>query len=109
VPEEIRQVKITEELLQKIKARLFKEEGFVGSIREVGKPETEEWFVSVPLLLCEVGLAESRGAAKRLITQEAVRIDGKTVYEDYQEHGAIKIGSVIKVGKRRWVKLVSGD
>jgi tyrosyl-tRNA synthetase len=109
VPEEIRQVKITEELLQKIKARLFKEEGFVGSIREVGKPETEEWFVSVPLLLCEVGLAESRGAAKRLITQEAVRIDGKTVYEAYQEHGAIKIGSVIKVGKRRWVKLVSGD
>jgi tyrosyl-tRNA synthetase len=109
VPEEIRQVKITEELLQKIKARLSKEVGFVGSIREVGKPETEQWFVSVPLLLCEVGLTESRGAAKRLITQEAVRIDGKTVYEAYQEHGAIKIGSVIKVGKRRWVKLVSGD
>jgi len=109
VPEEIRQVKITEELLQKIKARLSKEVRLVSSIREVGKPETEQWFVSVPLLLCEVGLTESRGAAKRLITQEAVRIDGKTVYEAYQEHGAIKIGSVIKVGKRRWVKLVSGD
>jgi tyrosyl-tRNA synthetase len=109
VPEEIRQVKITEELLQKIKARLSKEVGFVVSSGEVGRPETEQWVVSVPLLLCEVGLAESRGAAKRLITQEAVRIDGKTVYEAYQEHGAIKIGSVIKVGKRRWVKLVSGD
>jgi tyrosyl-tRNA synthetase len=109
VPEEIRQVKITEELLQKIKARLSKEVRLVSSSGEVGRPETEQWVVSVPLLLCEVGLTESRGAAKRLITQEAVRIDGKTVYEAYQEHGAIKIGSVIKVGKRRWVKLVSGD
>ena len=96
-------------MLQKIRARSFEEKGFVSSVREVGKPETERWIVSVPLLLCEVGLAESRSEAKRLITQEAVRIDGKTVYEAYQERGAIKIGSVIKVGKRRWVKLVTGN
>ena len=109
VPDEIEQVKVTPELLQKIRARSFEEKGFVSSVREVGKPETERWIVSVPLLLCEVGLAESRSEAKRLITQEAVRIDGKTVYEAYQERGAIKIGSVIKVGKRRWVKLVTGN
>jgi tyrosyl-tRNA synthetase len=109
VPDEIEQVKVTPELLQKIRARSFEEKGSVSSVREVGKPETERWIVSVPLLLCEVGLAESRSEAKRLITQEAVRIDGKTVYEAYQERGAIKIGSVIKVGKRRWVKLVTGN
>jgi tyrosyl-tRNA synthetase len=109
VPDEIRQVKITEELLQKIKARLFKEKGLVSSSREVGKPETEEWYVSVPLLLCEIGLAKSHSEARRLIKQESVKIDNRTIYKDYEEHGTIKIGSVIKVGKRRFVKLVSPD
>ena len=109
LPEEIRQVKITEELLQKIKARLDKEGKFVVSGREVGKPETEEWDVSVPLLLCEIDLAKSRSDARRLIAQEAVHIDNRTIYKDYEEHGTIKIGSIIKVGKRRFVKLVSPD
>jgi len=70
----------------------------VSSGREVGKPETEEWDVSVPLLLCEIGLAKSRSEARRLIKQESVRIDNRTIYEDYAEHGTIKIDSVIKVG-----------
>jgi len=109
LPEEIQQVKITEELLQRIKARLFKEKGLVVSGREVGKPETEEWYVSVPLLLCEIGLAKSRSDAKRLIAQGAVHIDNKTIYENYEEHGSIKVGSIIKVGKRRWVRLVDAD
>jgi len=103
LPEEIRQVKITEELLQRIKARSFKEKGFVVSGREVGKPETEEWYVSVPLLLCEIGLAKSRSDAKRLIAQESVDIDNRTIYET---NSNIRIGSIIKVGPRRWVKLV---
>jgi len=103
LPKEIRQVKITEELLQRINARSFEEEGLVGSIREVGKPETEEWIVPVPLLLCEIGLAKSRSDAKRLIAQKSVRIDNKTIYET---KGNIKIGSVIKVGPHRWVQMV---
>jgi len=103
VPEEIRQVKITEELLQKIKAASFKEKGFVSHGRYVGKPETEEWIVSVPLLLYEIGLAESHSDAKRLIAQESVRIDNKTIYETKSN---IKVGSIIKVGPRRWVKMV---
>jgi len=108
LPEEIRQVKITEELLKKVKASTSRENGGLGSIREVGKPETEEWIVPVPLLLCEIGLAKSRSDAKRLIAQEAVRIDGRTIYED-DTKGNIKIGSIIKVGKRGFVKLVSPD
>ena len=107
VPEDIQQVKITKELLQRIKARSHEEKGFMGSIKEVGMPETtREWTISVPLLLCEIGLAKSRSDAKRLITQEAVHIDGKTIYTIYETHGSIKIGSIIKVGPRRWVKLV---
>ena len=109
VPDKIRQVKITEELLQKIKARSFKEKGALSSIREVGKPETEGWFVPVPLLLCEIGMAKSRSGAKRLIKQEAVRIDGRTVYETDSDHGEIRIGSIINVGPRRWARLVEAD
>lgn len=105
LPEEIRQVKITPELLQRVKARSFEEKGLVGSIREVGKPETEEWIIPVPLLLCEIGLAKSRSDARRLIAQEAVHIDGKTIYEN-DTRGNIKIGSIIKVGPRRWVQMV---
>jgi tyrosyl-tRNA synthetase len=106
VPEEIPQVEITKELLQKIKARSFKEEGSVVSDMDVGKPETEEWTVSVPLLLCEIGLAKSRSEAKRLIAQGAVHIDDRTIYETNGDNGDIRIGSIIKVGPRRWVKLV---
>ena len=109
VPKDIQQVNMTPELLEKVKASTSREMGFVVSSREVGKPETEEWFVSVPLLLCEIGLAKSRSDARRLIAQEAVRIDNRTIYKDYEEHGTIKIGSIIKVGKRRFVKLVSPD
>jgi tyrosyl-tRNA synthetase len=107
-PEEIPQVKITEKLLQRIKARSSKEVGLVVSIREVGKPETEELIVSVPLLLCEIGLAKSRSDAKRLIAQKAVRIDNRTVYE---ERGNIRVGSdiVIKVGKRRFTRIIFAD
>jgi len=109
LPDEIKQVKITEELLQKVKARSFKERGFVVSGRYVGKPETEGWFVPVPLLLREIGMAKSRSDARRLIKQEAVRIDGKTVYETDSDHGEIRIGSIINVGPRRWVKLVQAE
>jgi tyrosyl-tRNA synthetase len=106
VPEEIPQVEITKELLQKIKARSFKEKGFVVTDREVGKPETEQWSVSVSLLLCDIGLAKSRSDAKRLIAQESVHIDDRTIYETNGDNGDIRIGSIIKVGPRRWVKLV---
>jgi tyrosyl-tRNA synthetase len=108
VPEEIPQVKINKELLQKLKARSLKEVGLVVSIREVNKPETEELIVSVPLLLCEVGLAKSRSDAKRLIAQKSVRIDNKTVYEN---RGNIRVGSdiVINVGKRRFAKVIFAD
>jgi tyrosyl-tRNA synthetase len=104
-PEEIQQVKMTPELLQRITARSREEERFMVSIREVGKPETEEWSILVPLLLCELGLAKSRSDAKRLIAQEAVRIDGRTIYEN-DTTCRIKIGSIIKVGKRRFAKIV---
>jgi tyrosyl-tRNA synthetase len=55
------------------------------------------------VLLVEAKVAESRAEARRLIQQRAVEIDGKKVTE---EDMALGEGSVIKVGKRRFLRLV---
>jgi len=73
-------------------------------------PEEISEFVlpreNVPLgvvsLIVQAGLAPSRSEAKRLITQGAVELDGQRVTQDswpYHE------GSVLRVGKRRFVRL----
>jgi tyrosyl-tRNA synthetase len=105
VPDEINQVKITQELLQTIKARSFSERGSIVSGKQVGKLQTMEWTVSIPLMLCEIGLAESHSEAKRLIKQGAVQVDGKSV----NESGTIRINCIVRAGKRRFIKLISDD
>lgn len=63
---------------------------------------------STALLSTEIsraGLAKSRSEARRLLEQKAIEINGKTVNEDL-EMGKIDDGSVIKVGKRRYIKIV---
>ena len=57
-------------------------------------------------LLVEAEIVESRGEAKRLLTQQAVEIDGKKVVGD---DVAVADGSVIKVGKRRFLRLVKSE
>jgi len=106
MPEDIPHIKLTEELLSKIRARSRKEKRFETSIGEVSQPETREYVISVPLLLHEAGLVKSRGEASRLINQGAVRIDGKTVNE---VNCLIKSGCIIKVGKRRFAKIIDKD
>ena len=55
--------------------------------------------------LSRAGLAKSRSEARRLLEQNAVEINGKTVNQDL-EMGKIDDGSVIKVGKRRFLKII---
>ena len=108
MPEEIPEVKLTRELLDKIKARLSSEgEPLV----EAGRVELDgrhpEWYlVSMPLFLFKTGLVKSRSEAGRLIEQGAVDVDDNTVTEfDWK----IKVGSIIKVGKRRFAKVINSD
>lgn len=54
--------------------------------------------------LTESGLTKSRSEARRLLSQGAIEIDGKTVTEDL-EMAQIKKGSIVKVGKRRFAKI----
>jgi len=56
-------------------------------------------------LIVDAGLAKSRAAARRLIEQNAVDIDGKTVTIDISEN-EIRDGSIIKVGKRHYFEIV---
>ncbi len=55
--------------------------------------------------LSRAGLAKSRAEARRLIDQGAVEINGKAVKEDISIE-KVDGGSIIKVGKRRFLKVV---
>jgi tyrosyl-tRNA synthetase len=54
-------------------------------------------------LLVEFGLAKSRSEANRLLTQGAIEVDGEKVSSNLV---TLKDGSVIKVGKRRFLRMV---
>jgi tyrosyl-tRNA synthetase len=60
-------------------------------------------LVSGSTLLVEAGLASSRGEARRLIAQRAVDVDGQTMTGDDWK---IASGCVVKVGKRKFTKIV---
>lgn len=63
-------------------------------------------FVNVADLLLATGLAENPDQAKRLLAQGGIEIDGKGVTNNIAE---IRHGSVIRLGKRRFLRLVNSD
>ena len=78
-----------------------------GEIKENGEPGAEYVRITVPYLLYdELGLVLSRSEAKRLLSQGAVEIDGQKVTDDVVR---IRDGSIVKVGKRRFKKVVNSD
>jgi len=60
-------------------------------------------FKVLEAVLVEAKLVKSHGEAKRLLTQQAIEIDGQKIEGDT---ATIHDGSVIKVGKRRFLRLV---
>jgi tyrosyl-tRNA synthetase len=73
---------------------------------EEGKLVPESWHMPIARLLPKIGLAKSRSEARRLLAQGAVDIDGTPVTEDMC---VVRNGSIIKVGKRRFKKVVNTD
>ncbi|GAI70348.1 unnamed protein product, partial [marine sediment metagenome] len=70
-------------------------------------PQLEEpWNLDISRLLVATGLAKSRSEANRLITQGAVSIDGEKISSNIVP---IKSGTVIKVGKRHFAKVINTD
>ena len=60
--------------------------------------------VYLPRVLAELGLASSRGEARRLISQGGVRVDGEAVSVEHLPTEQLE-GSVVQVGKRRFIRL----
>jgi tyrosyl-tRNA synthetase len=56
-------------------------------------------------LVSEVGFASSKSEARRLITQNAVSVDGKRVNDPSAEVSLTADGMVLKVGKRKFGKV----
>jgi len=67
---------------------------------------SQSYRVSGPLVLVKGELAKSGSDARRLIAQGAVDVDDRTVTEVDWE---VVSGSVIRVGKRRFLELVSAE
>jgi len=70
--------------------------------RPSGKLEIEVQR-DITSLIVETGLAKSRSEANRLLAQGAIEVDGEKVSTSLV---SLKDGSVIKVGKRRFLKMV---
>ena len=74
------------------------------SFRE-GKREGYD-FLNICDILFQLYLVKSISEAKRLISQGAVSIDNWRISDEVAQ---IKSGSIIKVGKRRFVKVINSD
>jgi len=76
------------------------------SFKDLSPQKMEVTGVDISKLLVVTGQAKSRSEANRLITQGAVSIDGKKVASNV---APVKNGSIIRVGKRRFAKVINTD
>jgi tyrosyl-tRNA synthetase len=72
----------------------------------IGGQELPILIVPVAFILPRVGLAKSGSEAKRLLAQGAVEVDGEKITSNLI---GVYDGVTIKVGKRRFVKIVDAD
>ena len=74
--------------------------------KDLSPEQMEFTSVDISKLLAVTGKVKSRSEANRLIEQGAVSIDGKKLTGPA---ASIKIGSIIKIGKRRFAKVINTD
>ncbi len=72
----------------------------------IGGQELPGLIVPAAFILPRVGLAKSGSEAKRLLAQGAVEVDGEKLTGNLI---AVYNGVIIKVGKRRFVRIVNAD
>lgn len=81
--------------------RVFKRKKLPSKIKEIKIAKKE---IDISELLVGLKLVSSKSEAKRLIEQNAVKIDG-SLKNNWKEIIKIKKGMVVKVGKRRFAKI----
>ncbi|GAG37567.1 unnamed protein product, partial [marine sediment metagenome] len=73
--------------------------------------ESETYDLSIPFILEKLDLVKSKGEARRLIKQKGIQIihaDGSKLIV-FEDRNAIQPGDTIKVGKRRWLKIIAPE
>ncbi len=93
--------------------KVFQKRGVPEGIREcyvsfskLASKRSEEVGIDISRLLVETGLAESRSEANRLISHGGTVIAGETVTSRI---APVQSGTIIKVGKRRFAKVINTD
>ncbi|MCL2281418.1 MAG: S4 domain-containing protein, partial [Dehalococcoidia bacterium] len=85
------------------------EDNFVRVVQNKETPDEIPVFriipglLSIPTVMLDAGLVKSKSEALRLIQQGGVELDGNKLTEP---NHTVASGAVLKVGKRRYVKLV---
>ena len=82
--------------------RVFKEKKLPLKIKEVKIKEKE---LNILELLLKTKKVTSKSEAKRLILQKAIKIDN-VLKKDWKEVVRIKKGSVIKIGKKKFIRII---
>jgi len=83
-------------------SRVFKEKKMPSKIPTALVKEKE---INLLNLLVKIKIAPSKSEAKRLIKQGGVKIDGK-LQKDWETAIKIKKGAIVRVGKRRFLKII---
>ena len=81
-------------------------EGFLGEGESISALPRVISTIDIPGVLLAKSLVKSRAEAKRLIVQGAVSMDGRVIHESEAQ---VYADSIIRIGKRRWVKIVDAD
>ncbi len=89
------------------------EQEFNEMFKQGGLPEDMPEFplsgdTNLPDLLTAADLVKSKGEARKLVRQGAVSLDGEKISDETFTLSSAHAGAVLKVGKRRFLKLVAG-
>jgi len=82
---------------------IFINKGLPDEIEEFNIGDKKE--INILDLIILVNFAPSKGEARRLLTQGGVSIDGEKII-DVQSSISVKSGMILKVGKRKFIKLI---
>ncbi len=91
------------EIAQQEFDNIFINKGLPDEIEEFKVGANKE--INILDLIILVNFAPSKGEARRLVTQGGVSIDGEKI-SDVQSSISVKSGMILKVGKRKFIKLI---
>jgi tyrosyl-tRNA synthetase len=74
---------------------------------ELSRDRLRDGSIRLVRLLVELGLADSNGQARRLISQGGVSVNGDRINQDIDI--AVRDGSLIRVGRRRFARIRLGE